>query len=100
MDRKSLARRLGALIIATAVVMGIFILRLVQFQLVQGEELLEKALGDEKPDFPRPGDLLEPGWEKAKEEAGSLPRTEEDVLTYALFPNYAVDFLKNKYQLS
>ena len=43
MDRKSLARRLGALIIATAVVMGIFILRLVQFQLVQGEELLEKA---------------------------------------------------------
>ena len=37
MDRKSLARRLGALIIATAVVMGIFILRLVQFQLVQGE---------------------------------------------------------------
>ena len=43
MGRKSLARRLGALIIATAVVMGIFILRLVQFQLVQGEELLEKA---------------------------------------------------------
>ena len=64
------------------------------------QELLEKALGDEKPDFPRPGDLLEPGWEKAKEEAGSLARTEEDVLTYALFPNYAVDFLKSKYQLS
>ena len=43
MDRKSLARRLGALIVAAVVVMGIFILRLVQFQLVQGEELLEKA---------------------------------------------------------
>ena len=35
MDRKSLARRLGALIAATAVVMGAFILRLVQFQLVR-----------------------------------------------------------------
>ena len=43
MDRKSLARRLGALIVATVVVLGIFLLRLVQFQLVQGEELLEKA---------------------------------------------------------
>ena len=64
------------------------------------QELLEKALGDEKPSFPRPGDLLEPGWEKAKAEAGNLARTEEDVLTYALFPNYAVDFLKAKYQLS
>ena len=49
MDRKSLARRLGALIVATVVVLGIFLLRLVQFQLVQGEELLEKAreAGDE-----------------------------------------------------
>ena len=43
---------------------------------------------------------MEPGWEKAKAEAGNLARTEEDVLTYALFPNYAVDFLKAKYQLS
>ena len=62
-------------------------------------ELLEKALGDEKPNFPRPGDMLQPGFEAAKAEAGNLARTEEDVLTYALFPNYAPDFLRAKYGL-
>ena len=48
----------------------------------------------------RPGARLEPGFEKAKAEVGSLARTEEDVLTYALFPSYAVEFLKTKYQLN
>ena len=62
-------------------------------------ELSEKALGDEKPTFPRPGDMLQPGFEAAKAEAGNLARTEEDVLTYALFPNYAPDFLRAKYGL-
>ncbi len=60
-------------------------------------ELLEKALGDEKPTFPRPGDLLAPGFETAKAEIASLARSDEDVLTYALFPNYAPDFLRIKY---
>lgn len=61
--------------------------------------LLEKALGEEKPSTKKPADLLEPGFEKAKTEAGSLARTEEDILTYALFPNYAPDFLRAKYGL-
>ncbi|WP_077611332.1 pyruvate carboxylase subunit B [Clostridium sp. Marseille-P2415] len=61
--------------------------------------LLEKALGEEKPSTKKPADLLEPGFEKAKAEAGGLVRTEEDILTYALFPNYAPDFLKAKYGL-
>lgn len=59
--------------------------------------LLEKALGTEKPSAKRPADLLEPGFEKAKSEVGNLAQTEEDVLTYALFPNYAIPFLKAKY---
>ena len=60
-------------------------------------ELLEQALGDEVPAFPRPADMLAPGFEAAKAEVGALARTEEDILTYALFPNYAPDFLHAKY---
>lgn len=63
-------------------------------------ELLEKALGDEKPGTGKPADLLPPGFEEARRTIGSLAKTEEDVLTYALFPNYAVDFLKSKYSVS
>lgn len=62
--------------------------------------LLEKALGSEKPSTKKPADMLEPGWEVAKNEIGTLARTEEDVLTYALFPNYAPDFLRTKYSIS
>ena len=61
--------------------------------------LLEKALGDEKPAFIRPGDQLAPGMDTARAEVGSLARTEEDIVTYALFPGYAPDFLKTKYNL-
>lgn len=63
-------------------------------------ELLDKALGDEKPSFPRPGDQLAPGFETAKTLAGSLAKSEEDVLTYALFPNDAPAFLRAKYGVS
>ena len=61
------------------------------------DELLKKALGDEKPEFKKPANMLEPGFEKARQEVGSLARSEEDILTYALFSNVAVDFLKKKY---
>lgn len=62
-------------------------------------ELLEKVLGSEKPSFPRPADLLPPGFETAKAEVGALARTDEDVLTYALFPTTAPDFLRAKYNM-
>lgn len=62
-------------------------------------ELLEAALGSEKPGTQKPADMLAPGYEAAKAEAGPLARTEEDVLTYALFPAYAPDFLRSKYNL-
>ncbi len=61
------------------------------------EELSAKALGDETPEFKRPGDLLAPGMDEARRGAAGLARTEEDVLTYALFPNEAPAFLKAKY---
>lgn len=43
MDQKSLMRRVGGLIVISIAVLVVFVLRLVQFQLVQGEALLEKA---------------------------------------------------------
>jgi len=61
-------------------------------------ELLKKALGHEKPNRRRPADMLESLFEKAKKEIGDLAKSDEDIITYALFPNYAADFLKVKYQ--
>lgn len=60
-------------------------------------ELMKRALEGESPITCRPADLLEPGWEKAKAEIGDLAHNDEDVLTYALFPTIAVDYLKKKY---
>lgn len=62
-------------------------------------ELLSAALGTERPGTQKPASLLAPGYENAKAEIGSLARTEEDVLTYALFPTYAPDFLRFKYNI-
>jgi len=63
-------------------------------------ELLRKAIGEEKPSTVKPSDRLSPGYDAAREEAGHLARTEEDVLTYALFPNYAGEYLRQKYNLA
>jgi len=57
-------------------------------------DLVKKALGDEEPITCRPADLLEPGFEKAKEEIGDLAESDEDVLSYALFPQVAREFLQ------
>ncbi|MEA3406580.1 MAG: pyruvate/oxaloacetate carboxyltransferase, partial [Chloroflexota bacterium] len=57
-------------------------------------EVMKKALGDEEPITCRPADLLEPGFEKAREEIGDLARNEEDVLSYALFPQPAREFFE------
>ncbi|MCH3951632.1 MAG: pyruvate carboxylase subunit B [Acidaminococcus sp.] len=60
-------------------------------------ELSSKALKGKTSDFSRPGSRIAPGLEKARKEAGTLARCEEDVLTYALFPEVAKTFLANKY---
>lgn len=63
------------------------------------EELKNKVLGvGETPITCRPADLIAPGWEKACEESRGLAHTEEDILTYAMFPAVGRTFLEKKYQ--
>ncbi|MBC7237466.1 MAG: pyruvate carboxylase subunit B [Chloroflexi bacterium] len=57
-------------------------------------ELVKKALGDEEPISGRPADYIEPGFEKARAEIGNLAHSEEDVISYALFPNQAREFFE------
>lgn len=59
--------------------------------------LVKTVLGDEPMMTCRPADLLEPGYEVARREVGALARTEEDVLSYALFGSVATEYLKSKY---
>ncbi len=60
------------------------------------EEVRRKAIGDTPVITCRPADLLEPELEKYRAEAGDLARSEEDVLSYALFPQVAGKFLKER----
>ena len=50
-------------------------------------------IGDEKPVTCRPADLLEPALPRLEQEISRYARSEEDVLSYALFPDQARDFL-------
>jgi pyruvate/oxaloacetate carboxyltransferase len=45
----------------------------------------------------RPADYLEPELEEAKRKIGDLAKTEEDLLTFALYPSTGKQFLKVKY---
>ena len=62
-------------------------------------ELISKLLGDEKPIQVRPTALLEPEYEKLSNEISGYARTEEDILTYAMFPALGKDYLIKKYAL-
>ena len=53
------------------------------------EEIRKKVLGKKQPITCRPADLLKPGLEQARREIGTLASSEEDVLSYALFPEIA-----------
>ncbi len=57
-------------------------------------EVKKKILGDEEPITVRPADLLEPMLEKCRKELEEkgYTATEEDVLTYCLFPQVALEF--------
>jgi len=52
-------------------------------------EIQRKAIGTEQPITCRPADMLPPGLEAARREIGELARSEEDVVSYALFPQVA-----------
>ena len=64
------------------------------------EEIRKKIIGDEKPISVRPADLLEPQYEKYKEEGekSGIIKNEEDILTYALYPAIAPKFLRGECQ--
>ena len=57
------------------------------------EEIRTLVIGDEQPITCRPADLIEPQLPRLCEEIACYARSEEDVLSYALFPKQARDFL-------
>jgi oxaloacetate decarboxylase (Na+ extruding) subunit alpha len=59
-------------------------------------DLMEKALGNEAPITGRFADTLEPVFEKTKEELKNITNSDEDVLSYLLFPQIAENFIKEK----
>jgi pyruvate carboxylase subunit B len=62
------------------------------------DEIIKKILGDEKPIDCRPADLLEPEFEKRREELAKegIETSDENVLLYALFPQTGLKFLKGE----
>ncbi|MBU1262395.1 sodium-extruding oxaloacetate decarboxylase subunit alpha [bacterium] len=63
------------------------------------EDLLEKVIGKERPIVSRPADLLSPELEKAKKEIEEqkVPvKSEEDILSYVMYPQVAARFLKGE----
>ena len=60
-------------------------------------ELKTKVMGDSDPISCRPADLLKPELAAAKEAAGELAKTEEDIIAYAMFPSIAKEYLSKKY---
>ncbi|MDO4572329.1 MAG: oxaloacetate decarboxylase subunit alpha [Clostridia bacterium] len=58
------------------------------------EDVRRKAIGDAEVITCRPADLLKPELESYKEEIGPHIRQEEDVLSYALFPQVAMKFFE------
>lgn len=57
-------------------------------------EVQKKACGDETPITCRPADLLKPELREIEKEVARYKQQDEDVLSYALFPQVAVDFFK------
>lgn len=58
------------------------------------EEVRKKAIGNDTVITCRPADLIAPELPKYREEAKGLAKSEEDVLSYALFPQVASKFLE------
>jgi pyruvate carboxylase subunit B len=62
------------------------------------EQVRKDVIGNERPIEVRPADLMPPELEKARSDAQKLGivRREEDVVTYALYPQVAVKFLRGE----
>mgnify|MGYP000971017116 FL=1 len=62
------------------------------------DEIKKLIIGDEEVITIRPADLLKGGYDKYKQEIGYLAESEQDVLSYALFPQVARDFFEKRSQ--
>lgn len=60
------------------------------------DEIRHKIIGDEKVIRQRPADLLEPGMPAFREATKDYAKSEEDVLSYALFPQPAMAFFEKR----
>ena len=60
------------------------------------KEVQKKAIGDTEPITCRPADLIPPQLDKFREDIKEWMQQEEDVLSYALFPQVAMDFFKHR----
>ncbi len=58
------------------------------------EDIRKKIIGDEEPITYRPADKIAPELEKLEQEMRDYKEKEEDVLSYALFPQQAMDFFR------
>ncbi len=61
------------------------------------QEIMKKIVGDDEVITCRPADLLKPEFESLKEKYKDIAKSDEDVLSLALFENVAVEFLNKKY---
>ena len=57
-------------------------------------DIVKKVIGNEKPITCRPADLIEPELKKIQDSIKEYVEQDEDVLSYALFPQIAEDFFK------
>ncbi|MCO6056026.1 sodium-extruding oxaloacetate decarboxylase subunit alpha [Pseudomonas sp. MOB-449] len=60
------------------------------------EELRRQAIGNEEVIDVRPADLIKPELDKLRADIGSLAKCEEDVLTFAMFPDIGRKFLEER----
>ncbi len=59
-------------------------------------KIKKEIIGDEQPMTGRPADLLEPALGKIPEDVKPYIETEEDEITYVLFPQIALEFFKKR----
>jgi pyruvate/oxaloacetate carboxyltransferase len=60
------------------------------------KELQRKALRGEEPITCRPADRIPPAMDRLRKELRGITESEEDILTYALFPHIALEFFRRR----
>ncbi|MBQ9299060.1 MAG: oxaloacetate decarboxylase subunit alpha, partial [Clostridia bacterium] len=60
------------------------------------EEVRKKCIGDDPVITCRPADLIKPEMPEYREKTKGIAKSEEDVLSYALFPQVAPKFLEKR----